>query len=134
MSGTVQKPGFDGILGFIFEGGTGARGTNRRISRFGPNSNFQGNRMFKRHKVVRGTTIAFVNATQQITDSLNRLDVFEVHEFIAVHGGLNQDFLYTPVVVTPGVITTLGAPVEEPAGTQIRLSGSGNKRVPRFAA
>lgn len=80
---------------------------------------------------ILGDGIAFVSATNKITDTQNRLNIFRgggtniTGQYIKITGGLNDGKFYTisSVLADGSEITLTGAPIDEAAGSEIKIEG-----------
>ncbi len=120
----VRKPGQNDA--------TGAGDRNRRVNRFDAAGD---NDPFERHVLeLEDTTIAFV-APNQITDSGNRLDRFEVNSIIEISGSAAEDGQYQVLTSAPGALTVVeGGIASVIAGPSITIASKNNRNRNRFSS
>jgi hypothetical protein len=116
----VKKPGLDNSVG----------NRNRRVNRY-----VIGNRMDRRHKEARGTTIGYdtVPTPDEITDSGNNLAQFAVDEVVESAGSTSNDGVDVVQSVAAGALGVDDALTLEAAGADVRLRSLNNRRDSRFS-
>jgi hypothetical protein len=121
MSAVTKKPGFDNSVG----------NRNRRVNRFAGNLN----KMDRRHKEARGTTIGYdtVPTPDEITDSGNDLAKFAVDEVVESEGSTSNDGRDVVQTVAAGALGVDDAVTLEAASADIRVRSLNNQRDSRFS-
>lgn len=118
----VKKPGFDNAVGI----------RNRRVNRYLATGD---NIADRRHKDVRGTTIAYDTgpSPDEITDSGNGLAGFAVNEVVESQGSTSNDGVDIVQSVAAGALGVDDTVTAESAGAAIVLSSRNNRIESRLS-